>query len=218
MFTMPIATTVLIATLASAPGVEKDGSLSKAAIMSVVKTHMLKVKDCYERALVNYPALKGTVVLTWSVEPDGRVSGARVATSTLKSAQVETCIVSEVERWIFPKAPKKTRVTSFPFAFNEKAMLAPPLMGGLDLSSSGLPERNRSRHRKRFSRSSLETVPACSASAARRAASSSGGAVNDVSPSLATTLTVAPSTSPSASSGTTTPPLTLPAMTRMSAV
>ena len=54
----------------------------------MVKAHFMNVRACYERARAKNPTLNGTVVLAWSVEPDGRVSRARVAESTMNSMEV----------------------------------------------------------------------------------------------------------------------------------
>ena len=101
----------------SAADEKKEPGLSKTEIMVVVKAHMVRVKDCYARALAKNSALKGTVVVAWTVQPDGRVFGARVAESTMNNSDVETCIVGEVASWTFPKSASKTEVNKFPFVF-----------------------------------------------------------------------------------------------------
>jgi len=119
MALLRFATAVLVVTIASSSAADekKEPGLSKTEIMVVVKAHMVRVKDCYARALAKNSALKGTVVVAWTVQPDGRVFGARVAESTMNNSDVETCIVGEVASWTFPKSASKTEVNKFPFVF-----------------------------------------------------------------------------------------------------
>jgi len=117
---MPIlrfATAVLVFTVASTSVADqkKEAGLSKSEIMSVVMTHVDKVKDCFKQALAKNSTLKGTVVVAWTVQPYGRVAGARVTRSTMNNSDVDTCIVGEVATWMFPKSPAKSEVNAFPF-------------------------------------------------------------------------------------------------------
>jgi outer membrane biosynthesis protein TonB len=108
----------------------KDGGLSKAEVYGVVKAHMVNVKVCYERALAKNATLKGAVVVAWNIEPDGHVSGARLASSTMNSSDVEKCIVGEVARWTFPKSSGTTHVKVFPFLFKDQPPTKPPADAG----------------------------------------------------------------------------------------
>jgi TonB family protein len=112
-----IAVLALIVASTSAADEKKETGLSKTEVGNVVRAHLEKVKDCYERALARNSTLEGTVVIAWTVEPDGHVTGAKVTKSTLKDSDVETCIVGEVASWIFPKFPSETKVSAFPFVF-----------------------------------------------------------------------------------------------------
>jgi hypothetical protein len=131
---MPFAHFILLTAIVSASA---DGSdqgkavgLSKAEVSGVVRAHMASVKWCFERALTKNATLNGTVVMNWSVEPDGRVSEAIVASSTLNDSDVERCIVRQVAHWTFPKSSRRTPVAAFPFAFKRQPPAKSPADAG----------------------------------------------------------------------------------------
>jgi len=84
------------------------------------------IKYCYENQLQKIPTLEGTVVVAWNIEKDGRVTGARLAQSTMNNEAVEGCIVRQVAHWRFPAPAERTVVGGYPFVFKNPtlAMLA----------------------------------------------------------------------------------------------
>lgn len=54
------------------------------------------------------------VKIAINVEPNGQVSATEVIETTLSNADVETCILTAVNRWIFPEASIKS-VIKYPF-------------------------------------------------------------------------------------------------------
>jgi outer membrane biosynthesis protein TonB len=142
---LPLVLAPIVLSLAAGPSSSTDpdrgrpGALSKAEVYGVVKAHFMNVRACYERARAKNPTLNGTVVLAWSVEPDGRVSRARVAESTMNSMEVESCLVDEIAHWTFPKSFGKTPVARFPFVFkNRPPEKAPVDAGRRSLSNKAL--------------------------------------------------------------------------------
>ena len=137
---LPLALASIVLSLAAVPSSStspdqgKAGALSKAEVYGVVKVHLMNVKACYERARAKNPTLNGTVVLAWNVEPDGRVSGARVVDTTMNSIEVESCLVGEIAHWTFPKSSGKTPVAKFPFVFKDR----PPEEAPVDAGRSSL--------------------------------------------------------------------------------
>ncbi|MDB4980422.1 MAG: Glycine-rich cell wall structural protein 1 precursor [Myxococcales bacterium] len=142
---MSFAPFILLTAITSTPSggsdLGKDGGLSKAEIAGAVKAHLMSVKACYERALAKNATLKGTVVLAWNVEPNGHVSAARVASSTMNSSEVENCIVDEVARWTFPTSSGKTHVNVFPFVFDDEPPRKPPADAGVPSLSNMVLQR-----------------------------------------------------------------------------
>jgi hypothetical protein len=95
------------------------GALSSDQVRRVVVSHQATVRACYDAELPKHPGLKGNVTVTWQIEPNGSVSSAEVASSTLSNARAEACIVKQVKLWKFPTAELPTQPT-FPFILGSK--------------------------------------------------------------------------------------------------
>ena len=63
------------------------------------------VERCYDRGLVQRPALAGKMTLAFTVDAGGQAGAARAASSSLADAAVVDCVVAEVRTWRFP-APR----------------------------------------------------------------------------------------------------------------
>ena len=82
-----------------------------------VRKQAESIKRCYERGLKSAgPGLKGRVVLSWVIEPDGSVSKVEIDETTLGEPQIEACFVSAVKKWHFEAGEEPCDVT-FPFVF-----------------------------------------------------------------------------------------------------
>lgn len=101
----------------AAPEVD-GGSLDPSAIAKVVKSRLTAVKECYERELKRNPQLAGKVVIRFTIEEDGRVTGVAVEESSLGDPNVGSCIVSRFERFRFPKPDGGAVTVSYPFIFS----------------------------------------------------------------------------------------------------
>lgn len=75
-----------------------------------------QIKACYEEQLKADPELAGKVEVTWTVMPDGSVSGVSVTSNTTGNSELETCIIRRIKRWQFPEAPDEFEI-SYPFNF-----------------------------------------------------------------------------------------------------
>jgi len=95
------------------------GALSSDQVRRVVVSHQNTVRACYDAELPKHPGLKGNVTVTWQIEPNGTVSSAEVASTTLGNARAEACIVKQVKLWKFPIAELPTQPT-FPFILGSK--------------------------------------------------------------------------------------------------
>jgi hypothetical protein len=93
-----------------------DGSLTKEAIHAIVTSNVPRVKACYVNELAKSPTLTGRVVVSWTLEPDGHVSAAKVESTTMNNERLESCLVRQTLSWTFPKAPG-TATISYPFVF-----------------------------------------------------------------------------------------------------
>lgn len=104
------------------PGGEGEhfsGSIDKEAIRRVIRENQRQIQACYEKTLNKNPNLYGKVILEWVITGNGRVSSARVSSSTLRNSEVENCVLSRLRTWKFPEPPPdQEAVVSYPFLFN----------------------------------------------------------------------------------------------------
>jgi outer membrane biosynthesis protein TonB len=94
------------------------GRLDPVIVGKVIHANRGQIHYCYESARGHAPANKGSVVAHFVVTTAGTVSQVTMEKTTLRNALVETCVLSRVARWIFPK-PKgggEASVT-YPFMF-----------------------------------------------------------------------------------------------------
>lgn len=94
--------------------------LPKDVINAVVQRHRSEIRACYDSALQRNPSLRGKVSIAFNIQPNGIVSYAGVKESSIGDSGLESCIVSRVKTWVFPKpeAPVVTEVTAYPFYLN----------------------------------------------------------------------------------------------------
>ncbi len=77
--------------------------LPKDVINAVVQRHRSEVRACYDAALQRNPNLRGKVTVAFTIQANGIVSYAGTKESTIGDAGLESCIVSRVRTWVFPK-------------------------------------------------------------------------------------------------------------------
>lgn len=95
------------------------GSLSKNEIQRVIRRHQVKFKRVYERALQSNPNLKGKVVLELIIGADGRVTRARIVTSTIGDKKIAAAMLRIAKKMRFPKpAGGGTITVRYPFVFS----------------------------------------------------------------------------------------------------
>jgi hypothetical protein len=93
-----------------------EGGLDRDQIAAVIERHKGEVIYCYEKGLQVKAGLSGRVSIRWVINGQGIVNGASVESSSLRSAQVEGCIVSHLRTWRFPKPVGGVNVkVSYPF-------------------------------------------------------------------------------------------------------
>jgi hypothetical protein len=97
-----------------------EGSLDKELIRRVIHAHRNQVRFCYESELVRHPGMNGKVTVKFIIGANGTVQKSGLDASTLGNGNVESCIVSRVAQWEFPK-PKGGGivVVSYPFLLKE---------------------------------------------------------------------------------------------------
>ena len=100
------------------PMVRKDHSdlvyLTREAKFNAV---LADIKDCYERELKRNPKLAGKIVVRFTIDEEGRVTGAAIEDNTLGEKAVAACIISRFERFRFPKPDGGAVTAAYPFIF-----------------------------------------------------------------------------------------------------
>jgi TonB family protein len=94
------------------------GSLGREAILRGVRQHQAQFKYCYEKQLLKDPTLEGKVTLKFVIAASGKVQEASVEEATLKSEELQGCMLRAARRMVFPK-PKGggVVVVTYPFVF-----------------------------------------------------------------------------------------------------
>ena len=96
----------------------KQPALDVSATRAAVRAQIEPVMQCYERAKMDDGKLRGTVTVRITIAPSGSIANAQVASSTLSSPQVESCITREITHWQLPKPSGGAAVSlSYPFVF-----------------------------------------------------------------------------------------------------
>lgn len=98
--------------------VVQGGGLSSQEVMAVIRANLNQVRHCYEQVLQRQPNLSGTVKVRFQIALNGRAQGVKVLSSSIRNANMQSCITSRVRRWKFPRPRGGQPVTvDFPFSF-----------------------------------------------------------------------------------------------------
>jgi TonB family protein len=80
-----------------------EGPLEVALVEAVVRRNAAQIRYCYERELPAKPELAGRVVVDFTIDADGRVPEARIKSTTLNEATVESCVIQCFKKLRFSK-------------------------------------------------------------------------------------------------------------------
>lgn len=96
-----------------------DSVRPDADVREVALHHTSEIQQCYEaNGLRVNPSLSGTIEVSATVLPDGRVDTAVVSRSELHGAgrgAVESCITMAVRNWRYDRGPFGTEIVVYPF-------------------------------------------------------------------------------------------------------
>jgi TonB family protein len=93
-----------------------EGGLDRDQISEVIQRHIGEVRYCYEQGLQGQPGLSGRVAVKFIINGNGVVSLAGISRSSLRSDQIETCIVQRLKSWKFPEPRGGVNVkVTYPF-------------------------------------------------------------------------------------------------------
>ncbi|GAB4368552.1 MAG: hypothetical protein Kow0042_09770 [Calditrichia bacterium] len=73
-------------------------------IDAVINQNKASVEYCYQSQLKLDPNLRGEILLSFDILPNGRVGAVKILNSTLNNRKAEQCIIRAIRRWSnFPK-------------------------------------------------------------------------------------------------------------------
>lgn len=100
----------------------------KEDIQRVVADNRDKVRACYDAALATNPGIKGDLVISFVIDPEGNVKAAETnwSESDLHVPELDTCAVEAVKTFKFPPSSRglESKV-NYPFNFNPAAPTKP---------------------------------------------------------------------------------------------
>jgi TonB family protein len=96
---------------------EQREERSSRTIARVVDSHTGAIRYAYNKELRKNPALKGKIVIRFTIAADGTVTDARLDESTMNWAPLETALAEMAVKWKFPPIPEGVVAVTYPFIF-----------------------------------------------------------------------------------------------------
>lgn len=96
---------------------EQREERSTRTIARVVAAHTGAIRYAYNRELRKKPSLRGKIVLTFTISPEGNVTECRIEESAMNWPPLEVSLVKMVRTWKFPRIPEGDVTVSYPLVF-----------------------------------------------------------------------------------------------------
>lgn len=90
-----------------------NSGLDRDQIIAVINKNRGQITYCYEQALKQDPSLNGKVGIQFVINPNGLVAKALVAETSANNNQLESCMISKLRTWQFPKPVGDVNVDVF---------------------------------------------------------------------------------------------------------
>ncbi|MBI5193311.1 MAG: TonB family protein [Nitrospirae bacterium] len=91
---------------------------SQGSIKEVLTSHRGSIDFIYRKALRDNPALKGTVIIEFTIAPSGEITLARIVSSTMHDQSFEQQVLKRIQTWKFPPFPESgSTVIKYPLEF-----------------------------------------------------------------------------------------------------
>lgn len=101
-----------------APGsVDIPETLGQSDIMQVVLANKSSIVKCVQQQKAADPDLSGKLVMRWTVQTSGRVTGVSCQSPEFKDTQMASCVAGLIKSWNFPRHRKQGDAINFPFTF-----------------------------------------------------------------------------------------------------
>ena len=78
------------------------GGLTRSVVRRYIQRQRPALVDCYRDLLKRVPSATGEVVISFQIQPDGGVLGARVSASEFPFPTAQACMRRAIQRWRFP--------------------------------------------------------------------------------------------------------------------
>ena len=100
--------------------IKNKGKLNRNTVDMVIKKSMNVFRSCYQRQLKKNPDLSGDIGVKFGIGEDGKVTGAKIDSSTMNNTSVEKCIVKHIYGLQFDPPAGGSTVLVYPFSFSKK--------------------------------------------------------------------------------------------------
>jgi len=94
------------------------GFCKKEDIRTNVMRRAGAIRACYEAQLQIHESLAGKTTIRWTIDGEGKVAQASIASSTLGNANVEQCVLRVIRAMRFQKPESGVCIVQWPFVFN----------------------------------------------------------------------------------------------------
>jgi TonB family protein len=95
-----------------------SGDFDASLVVAMIKKRIGAIRACYEKELKRNPTLAGKVTIEFTIQPQGNVTGVKVAQNTTGDDNVGTCVKNAVGGFRFSPGPEGGSVSfSYPFVF-----------------------------------------------------------------------------------------------------
>jgi hypothetical protein len=105
-------------------------SYEQNQVRNTILKNNKSVQECYLKHLEEKDSVtSGKVQVDWQISPDGTVLSPQVVTSTMKSKNLEDCILARLKAFNFPPPPSDKPVyTTFTYSFRKEGESLAPMM------------------------------------------------------------------------------------------
>jgi hypothetical protein len=97
------------------------GGLDPDATLRVFKVNSARLRFCYQRQLTTAPQLAGTLDVTLTLGAEGEVTNVTSSGGTLQSADVESCVLTQLRRVAFHKPTGGAGTVAVTLRFSQRA-------------------------------------------------------------------------------------------------
>jgi TonB family protein len=104
--------------LGSGGDIGGSGDFDAALVVAMIKKRIGAIRACYEKELRRNPTLAGKVTIEFTIQPQGNVTGVKVAANSTGDDNVGVCVKNAVGSFRFNPGPDGGSVSfSYPFVF-----------------------------------------------------------------------------------------------------